>query len=344
MPLDVRGFTMIGQFAKNALTSIPVTPISGQAYRNNTVTQQDMETGQAYDAIGKSELWNALLYMATGIAQLSEKFGFVPFSPLTNYVGDASWCMGQDGVPYRAMLDSGPGTANSPGVGPKPPPDTQYWESMADYISRIWGGGGGGVSSLVYPSAFYDFYEQVPPSGWMVRNGGLISSADTVVPKLWEELQKPENAWKLLTESDWQAQSQSSPWNGIGGVPKFVLDTSARTIRLPDTRGMYKEDAGFDGLDVGGVHGDAIRNIVGRLDTPGDYNLQNFEGIISGMSSGALVWSNWGTKNYTGDQGMSHSTARSIQLNASLSVPTANKNQPRAFGVLGCVYVGPLGN
>lgn len=33
---------------------------------------------------------------------------------------------------------------------------------------------------------------------------------------------------------------------------------------MPDVRGMYPEAAGFDSLGVGGVHGDAIRNIQGN--------------------------------------------------------------------------------
>lgn len=339
MSLNVRTFTMIGQFAKLANTNIPPIPVSGQVYRDPNVSKEAIETGQAYDSIGLAELWNQLMYMATGIAQLSESFGFVPFSPLTNYTGDAAWCMGQDGVPYRAAKDSGPGDALNPGVGAKPPPDAEYWESMADYIARIWnsGGGGGDSSGLVYPSAFYDFYEQSPPTGWMVRNGGMISSANVVVPKLWEALQKPENAWKLKTESQWQSMSQSAPWNGIGGVPFFVLDTAAKTVRLPDTRGMYKEDAGSDGLTVGGVHGDAMQKITGTSNS----GQQTGSPIYWANTSGAFY--QIGTTGYVGQSG--HDTNNALLgFDSSRVVRTANKTQPRAFGMLGCVYVGVIAN
>lgn len=335
MAVDVRAFTMKGQFAKNAQTVIPPIPIAGQQYRNPETTKAQIEAGQAYNAVGASGLWNETMFEATGIAKLTEQFCFVPWSPYTNYIGDASWCLGQDGIPYHALQNSGPGDELNPGVGAKPPPDTAYWETMADYIQRIWnsgGGGSGGSSGLVYPTAFYDFYEQMPPAGWMVRNGGLISSANITVPKLWEALQKPENAWKLKSESEWQSISQTAPWNGIGGVPHFVLNIGANTIRLPDTRGMYKEDAGFDGLIVGGVHGDAMRRLVGDLD---------FHQI--GVLSATGVFHIRRADDYNGG-GVGGGAPSSFAFDNASITPTANKNQPRAFGVLGCVYVGPPAN
>lgn len=331
MAIDTRAFTMGGQFAKAAQTTIPSIPIAGQAYRNPNITKSQIETGQAYNQVGPSALWNEEMFRSTGIGDLAERFGFIPWSPYTNYTGDASWCLGQDGTPYRALLNSGPGDDASPGVGAKPPPDTTYWETMADYIARVWSGGGsGGTSQLVYPSAFYDFFEQSPPSGWMVRNGGLITSADTTVPELWAALQQSSNSWKLKTESAWQTMSQATPWSGIGGVPFFVLDIGAKTIRLPDTRGMYKEDSGFDGLLVGGVHGDAIRNLYGFCEWVAVSNASaTRSGVLRFHTSGNYI----AQHNATGAPG-------GITMDASLAVPTASVNRPKAFGMLGCVYVG----
>jgi hypothetical protein len=147
MTLEVRDFTMVGQFAKNAQTNIPAIPISGQAYRDPGVSKTQIEFGQAYDQIGASAFWNQLLYLATGIARMSESFGYVPWSAFTDYVGDASWCLGQDGTPYHAIADSGPGDASSPGVGAKPPPDEEYWETLAGYVYRRLSEGDGGGGS-----------------------------------------------------------------------------------------------------------------------------------------------------------------------------------------------------
>lgn len=143
MALDVRDFAMIGQFAKKAQTTIPAIPISGQAYRNPGVSKTQIELGQAYDHIGPSAFWNQLLYLATGIARHSEQFAFVPWSAFTDYTGDASWCLGQDGTPYHAIADSGPGDAANPGIGAKPPPDEEYWETLAYYVNRMLAVGGG---------------------------------------------------------------------------------------------------------------------------------------------------------------------------------------------------------
>lgn len=234
--------------------------------------------------------------------------------------------------PNRLMLrnDDARCQVNNPVVDydavPKKYMEDWVAEFIAEYVAKYVNLG---ISSLIYPSAFYTFYERNPPPGWMVRNGALIASASVVVPDLYLSLQGTNNAWKLVSENEWQAMSQEAPWNGVGGVPYFVLDESADTIRLPDTRGMYLEDAGFDGLLVGGVHGDAIRNILGNIDI---YVQSN------GSNSGALYGA-YSTLP-SGGTGRTH-TLEEIYFDAGRSgVPTASVNRPKAFGVLGCVYVG----
>ena len=195
------------------------------------------------------------------------------------------------------------------------------------------------ISCFVYPSAFHSFYEQTPPPGWEPRYGGILANVSTDYPALLAHLTDPANAWKVKTESEWQAMSAATPWNGIGGVPYFVVDADEDTIRLPDTRGMYQEDAGFDGLEVGGVHGDAIRNITGGTTThitttAGNHHpngTQCASGAISMVISGGSTATNGKNARYT-----------TYDFNASRVVPVAKKNQPRAFGILPCVYVGGM--
>ncbi len=239
---------------------------------------------------------------------------------------------GGDNIIYVAKQPSGPGTA----AGPQDPTTTTgYWLTLEQYISGGSGGGNGANGndglSFAYPSAFHGFMEQTPPVGWMVRNGGLIAGASVVVPALWEALQKPENAWKLMSEADWQAQSAAEPWNGIGGVPKFVLDVNANTIRLPDTRGMLMSDSGFSIVpNAGDVHGDAIRNIKGSL-----YITATMHNAENGKPPGAFGWK----RAAYGPNG-SGWDSNDLNFDASTVVPTAEANTPRVFGVLGCVYVG----
>lgn len=76
---------------------------------------------------------------------------------------------------------------------------------------------------------------------------------------------------------------------------------------------------------MGAVHGDAVRNITGRVN------------VFSGMPSGAFVLgSNVGSYN------ANNSTTSHIYVNfdSSRVVPVAAKNQPRAWGSLACVYLG----
>ncbi len=194
---------------------------------------------------------------------------------------------------------------------------------------------------LVYPGAFDSFYEQVPPPGWAVRNGALLSNVRTAYPELLAELRLAKNSWKCKTQAQWTALSNAAPWAGIGGVPYFVVDISADTIRLPDTRGMYLEDAGFDGLVVGGVHGDTVRNVTGALYTPGWYSVnvgvvRASGGVFSDRVSGGRCISR---VSYTTETNAGYAY-QYIDLDLSTVVPTGNKVAPRAFGALGCVYVG----
>lgn len=180
------------------------------------------------------------------------------------------------------------------------------------------------------PGDFEIFLRQTPPDRWAVANGALLVGADAAAPALWGALQKPENAWRLKTQEEWNILSRAEPWNGIGGVPYFVLDVNAKTVRLPDLRGMYAETAGFDGLAVGGVHGDMIRNITGYCDWQSNTAFGGQEGALypdRSTPDGVTP-----TIRANGSNG--------IRLDVGLVVPTGNANKPRAFGVLGCVYLG----
>lgn len=167
------------------------------------------------------------------------------------------------------------------------------------------------IDDIFYPGAFHDFYEHDPPAGWMVRDGALIYNASIVVPRLRAALLTISNYWKLRTEVQWQLLSAAA--GGIGGVPFFVLNNAADTIRLPDTRGDYVRCAGNVLLpNVGDWHGDAFRSHAHQ--------------ITNILRLGA---SNW---NY-GSGGASFGTVVSDETGG-------NETRTRAFAMLGCVYVG----
>lgn len=174
--------------------------------------------------------------------------------------------------------------------------------------------------------------------GFQPAQGGIVADAATKYPEIWQYLQTAAGAKLCKTEVEWQAMSTATwytladgttvGWNGIGGVPYYVQDLNANTLRLPDLRGMYAEAAGFEALGVGGVHGDG-----GREDT---WGFSVNDGYISG-ASGSVISSGSGlAQNIT-------STARgnsTVTHTSSRVWPIANKFQGRAWGSLACVYLG----
>lgn len=320
MSLEPRISTIAAPFAADASTNIPTPPVEGVAYRNTALSAANIRQGQSYKTLYDSARYNQVLNQVTDVLMQVERYGFAVHSPLTDYTAGVSIAFGSDGALYVSSQNSGP----SYGGSQDPVYTAGYWWTFVEWLAEQ---GGGGAASLVYPSAFQTFYEQSPPEGWMVRNGALLANARTIVPELYAALQDPANAWKSISEDEWQAMSTAEPWEGVGGVPYFVLDAAANIIRLPDTRGMYMEDAGFDGLAVGGVHGDAMQDLTGQI-----HLIPNWVGGGTGVFA----------ESYAYGQGTYDSSFPGVMLtfNAALQARTASVNRPRAFGVIGCVYVG----
>ncbi len=181
-----------------------------------------------------------------------------------------------------------------------------------------------GVLSVVPLTAeFKDFFEQVPPQGWSVRDGSILTQADTKYPKLWEHLTTEKNLWKCKSQAEWEALSNTA--GGIGGVPFFVVDSAAKTIKLPDTRTDHS--FGLATEHIGTWEGDAMRNITGSVGgffnfgaTSGPFGVANRTDYMQAIQSPP------GFHDFTFD--------------ASKVVPTASQFRPRRFALLPCVYVG----
>ena len=110
---------------------------------------------------------------------------------------------------------------------------------------------------------------------------------------------------------------------------------SAETFRLPD----FKSAARFlrsrgDGLDVGEVQGDAIRNIEGSFNS-----LAGNAGSVTGACS---LKTTWLAVNGTGP----NLRAADVEFKASNVVPTADENRPKSAVVMYCIkavdeYINP---
>ena len=179
------------------------------------------------------------------------------------------------------------------------------------------------------------------PPGFQPATGGVIQNAMTFCPRAWEYLQTAEGQQLRISESAWQAARAAAPWNGVGGVKKFVQDTSAGTIRLPDLRGMYKEVAGYDGLDVAMTRGDAMREISGRLAGVGSSTASFTISSITGAFGVQNYISTPALTSMPGGQGQTQISGNYGALfKASNVVPTASRFRPASWGALACVYLG----
>jgi hypothetical protein len=175
-------------------------------------------------------------------------------------------------------------------------------------------------------------------SGMVPVNGTLLTDAATLYPQAFAYLQTGEGQLLCTTESAWQAahaaywatlaDGSTVGWQNIGGICKYVLDANAGTIRVPDLRGMTDEVAGYDTLDVAGVHGDATRNVT-----------QSWGDWLEGPHNQGIAYTGANSYNIIATAGGTY-LARKVLVNFSRSLPTANKFQTRAWGALACVYLG----
>lgn len=114
---STRDFKAPGQFAADATTTIPGSPTLGVAYRDTSTTEQDSEDGWAYGTRVDSATFNQILWQLSGLMRILDNQGVLGWSDQVDYVVGAI-TIGSDGLPYRAIAVSGPGsTVRDPVVG-----------------------------------------------------------------------------------------------------------------------------------------------------------------------------------------------------------------------------------
>lgn len=121
-----RNVTIKGVFAADASTTIPAIPVAGASYRDTTLTGTAIREGWAYKTIVDSSEFNEAMYEYSTITSLIEKYGFLPWSSLTNYE-TGSLCLGSNGVIYQAKQNTGP---SSTAKDPTTDSSNTYWEDF----------------------------------------------------------------------------------------------------------------------------------------------------------------------------------------------------------------------
>ena len=109
MSIPNRTVSLTGVFAKDALTTIPGSPVSGVSYRDTSITKETVEEGWPYKEIVDSGSFNQIIYEYAALTDLLERYGFMPWCSLTDYEAGAL-CLGSDGVIYQAVQATGPST------------------------------------------------------------------------------------------------------------------------------------------------------------------------------------------------------------------------------------------
>lgn len=194
---------------------------------------------------------------------------------------------------------------------------------------------------------FYLFRHPTLKAGMQPAQGGVIANAVTLYPQIWEYLQTSEGKKLCKTEAEWQELSthkyytlaDGTPvgFNGIGGVPFYVQDLNAGTLRLFDMRGTYAEPAGSDSLPVGGVSIDTIRDIVGTAaQSSGSYAYGLVYSNTAVVSGAMYVGPAAGGRPF----GDTTQPGSALGFRAGRVVPTGAANAPKNWKGLGCCFLG----
>lgn len=158
------------------------------------------------------------------------------------------------------------------------------------------------------------------PPGWLACDTGALVSR-TTYPQLWTWVQAYA---PLITEVAWQAQATAQT-----SVGAYSSGDGSTTFRLPRLLDFVR-----GGLlaDVGTWQGDAIRNITGGSLNGGREDRVFTHG--STFTNGAFKFTQKNTNVIASGTGAG---VGSLELDASLQVPTADENRPKTIRFLFCV-------
>lgn len=161
MTIPTRSVSITGVFAENAATTIPDVPVAGTSYRDTSMTAGEVQAGWPYKTIVDASQFNQAMYQYSTITALQEKFGFLPWSDLTDYeLG--SFCLGTNGVLYQAKQATGP---SSTAYNPVNDTSHTYWK---DYIKSLL--------VLATPvGSIFPFAGISAPEGFLMCDGSAVS-------------------------------------------------------------------------------------------------------------------------------------------------------------------------
>ena len=218
--------------------------------------------------------------------------------------------------------------------------------STSCHIEVIAGGDGAWCRQLAYVAYSTDIYERHQTnyladswSAWVkVDSLDRVHKAELVGEVAFFARSTPPSGWLKANGAAVSRTTYAALFDAIGTT--FGAGDGRTTFNLPDLRGEF-----LRGLDDGrnvdggrrlGTHqGDAIRNIVGKLDGS---NLGGGNQVLEGkMIATGAIGTEYKHRNWSGDQGGWGEQSVSFDFDASRVVPTANENRPRNIALLACI-------
>lgn len=156
---ETRSVEIGGVWASGAADP-PAVPVSETTYGLSTLTPAQLVEGWPYAKTVDSAKFNEIMKRITSILVMIEKYGMLPWSPLTLYPIGAR-CMGSNNIIYRAI-----DTASNK----NPTTETTYWTQ----------------DSAIYSGLTMVFGEVAAPIGWTRKtnwaNGAMLCVRSTGTP------------------------------------------------------------------------------------------------------------------------------------------------------------------
>lgn len=101
---------VLGVFGAAAATVIPATPVTGVAYRDETILPAVAEAAWPFNTIVDSKNFNQILYSYSKALRDLDKRGVLAYSPAVDYNDLPGIAWGSDGQLYVAVVANGPAT------------------------------------------------------------------------------------------------------------------------------------------------------------------------------------------------------------------------------------------
>lgn len=340
MTIPNRTVSITGIFAADANTTIPANPVTGISYRDTAMTGTIVREGWPFKTIVDSSKFNQAMFEYSSVTAQFEKYGFLPWSNLTDYV-TGSVCLGSNGILYQALQDTGPSTTPY-----DPTTNRSVWtqiilgntNELFDFkwvdhklIRQDWLR----ADTFSWHPATTQYGTYLEAYNHLVDDISGKTLQSETVGSTTIQFYLADDGHKICPASE--ESNVSAIYTATGIAWYYILDTTNQRFKLPRTK------YGFVGLrdTVGEYVPESLPNIKGYPDYNDD-NTDNYR-IKSFNPTGAFVKDSQTNVSPFSSQGTSTTTLDTARFDASAYCSTYQDNAPvqqRATQMYLYFYVG----